>query len=262
MFQFNQVRRVEFDHNSITTRGCSNNALDPSRSPTEWSIHDNYICGSSGAGEAGAKISYVRNTFNCVATTNCVAFAGIYGGLISQNTIYSAASSDPNASPAAVYDSLGEQSPHTLITGNLIVSTGPQPAVRLATPGNSSVGNLITTAATGVDFQTGDATSRGDTIHLTTSSTYGCWLVEGTSHFDHISDGTCDGAGASAPGWAGVYVGDNGPQAAQLQIHTTQFRNLSVGIGLANPARDQPATLGLSFASVSTQRRQLRAKSR
>jgi hypothetical protein len=252
MFQFNQVRRAEFDHNSIMTNHCSNNALDPSRNPTEWSIHDNYICGSSGAGEAGAKVTYAHNTFNCTGVDNCVAFGGVYGGLIDSNLIYATTKTGPDVSPAVVYDSLSTTSPATLITGNIIVSgTSQAPAIRLATPGSASVGNLITAAGTAINFQAGEVSSKGDQILLTSGASYGCWLIEGASHFDLIADAICTAA-PGVTGWGGVYIGDNGPQSGQVTVTGVHFSNLHQGIAMVNAAHDQPVTAAVAFHNVAT----------
>jgi hypothetical protein len=138
-----------------------------------------------------------------------------------------------------------------LITGNVIVSgTSQAPAIRLATPGSASVGNHITAAGTGINFQAGEVSSKGDQILLSSGANYGCWLVEGSSHFDLIADAVC-AAAPGVTGWGGVYIGDNGPQSGQVTVTGVHFSNLRQGIAMVNPVHDQPVTSAVSFHNVA-----------
>jgi len=249
-FQFNQNRMVTFHDNTINTYGSSGIALDPSRNPTDWQIYNNTIYGAVGIGESGAAVTIQNNTVHCQNAAACIGLWGTYGSLVQGNQVYGTLS---NGGAAVIWDYAWPYSsnPNATITGNTIVSSTNAPAVRATTSGTVISGNSITAGGTGIDIQAGGMMVSGNSVTLTSKSTYGCVLVEGSSHADSIVGLNCTAA-PGVTGWAGVYVGDNGPQGGnRLTVSSSTFTNLTRGVAVSNAANDAPIKASLTFLNVA-----------
>lgn len=237
IFQFNQYRHVVFDHNTINTYQSSGNALDPARNPTDWNVHDNVINGGFSADEAGGNIKFENNSVYCVNTGDCVSAGGVTNMLINNNTIFDWDTT--GGAPDVVYDALNFAnipSFNVVISNNTISSNVP---VRLNTYGTVASGNTLNAQTTGFDVQNGGISLLDNVVHLTSTGTYGCILIEGTLHSDIINGLDCSGVSGTL-GFSAIYIGDEGAQTDQLIINNVHGQYLTNGINVSNTAHDSP----------------------
>ena len=243
--QFNQLRHVEFNNNTVNNPLGA--ALDVEHTSASWDIHDNIFSGYFNAGEGSANFSFHNNTITCTNQQICVRFGGTTGNTVTGNQISATCPSD---SCHAVTDVSGTvTSPKTIISNNTILSQGPR-AISAYTPGTLITGNNITSLDTGIDMG-GGVTARNNTVTLTGDLPYGCVLVEGTTHNAVIEGLTCNGNSTLYD--RAVWIADDGPQAGtQVIIDGVVGNTLNIGIFVMNGQNDSPLIGTVSFSNTLT----------